>query len=45
MAFKWFNEAKKVAQVHCVIVGFYCGRKKAGLTNGLDACGMWSYEE
>jgi len=26
--FKWFNEAKKVAQVHCVIVGFYCGRKK-----------------
>ncbi len=25
--FKWFNEAKKVAQVHCVIVGFYCGRK------------------
>lgn len=26
--FKWFNEAKRVAQVHCVIVGFYCGRKK-----------------
>ena len=26
--FKWFNEAKKVAQVHCVIVGFYCGKKK-----------------
>ena len=26
--FKWFNEAKKVAQVHCVIVCFYCGKKK-----------------
>ena len=26
--FKWFNEAKKVAQVHCVIVSFYCGKKK-----------------
>lgn len=27
--FKWYNEAQKVAQVHCVIVGFYCGRKRA----------------
>ncbi len=26
--FRWFNEAKKVAQVHCVIVGFYCGKKR-----------------
>jgi len=26
--FKWFNEAKKVAQVHCVIVGYYCGKKQ-----------------
>ena len=35
--FKWFNEAKRVAQVHCVIVGFYCGRKKD------EPC--WIFEE
>ncbi|SEA19262.1 Type II restriction/modification system, DNA methylase subunit YeeA [Prevotella sp. tc2-28] len=25
--FKWFNEAKKKAQVSCVIIGFYCSRR------------------
>jgi len=24
--FKWFNEAKKKAQVSCVIIGFYCAK-------------------
>lgn len=25
--FPWFNKAKNVAQVHCVIIGFYCAKR------------------
>lgn len=25
--FPWFNKAKNVAQVHCVIIGFYCSKR------------------
>ena len=26
--FRWFNKAKKMAQVHCVIIGFHCNKRK-----------------
>lgn len=26
--FKWFNKAEKMAQVHCVIIGFYIGKSR-----------------
>ena len=34
-SFQWFNEVEKMAHVHCVIVGFYLGKKRRQVSHRL----------